>query len=398
MSSVNVRSIEALIDLKQALARYAHEVMPPLDALMREAERTLEWLAERRRYWQRQVEERRKAMQATQAALAQCEATVYRDQRGNVSRPDCSGLRAALGQAVHHLRETEVELRKTEEAKRAVEHAYEEFRRQRQHFQNYLGREGVQSQTFLERRAASLSAYAAASLPGAPSGGYTVTAPTDALAGMFTLGVVAGAIGLTGLALETIRRMAEPLRANLGDTGETLIEQMLAQEPGWQALPFDQPKHGFDRVFTAPGLPLIVIECKVNRQGKLRLGQTQSGEQGSPEWLAARAEKMADPTSAQYSPNNAAIAALVEELGPENVPTVAVVVTTATGAVDIHYRAGGNATWQQLPEGADLTALLQGGQPTDLPDPGTTPDPDPGPHYYPPEYREGNFGGPERKG
>ena len=117
MSSVNVRSIDVLLDLKRALARYAQEVIPPLDALIREAERTLEWLAERRRYWQRQVEERRRATQATQATLAQCEATVYRDQRGNVSRPDCSGLRAALGQAVHHLRETEAALRKTEEGK-----------------------------------------------------------------------------------------------------------------------------------------------------------------------------------------------------------------------------------------------------------------------------------------
>jgi hypothetical protein len=395
--SVNVRSINILLNLKQALARYTQEVIPPLDALTREAERTLEWLAERRHHWQRQVEERRKAMLATQAALAQCEATVHRDARGNVSRPDCSGLRAALSQAVHRLRETEAELRKTEEARRAVEQAYEDFRRQRHHFQGYLGREGIASQVFLDRRAASLSAYAAVSLHGAAPGGYSVTAPTDALAGMFTLGVAGGEMGLTALAVSAIQTLARHLQSNLGDTGEILIEQMLAQEPGWQALPFDQPEHGFDRVFSAPGLPVIVVECKVNRAGKLRLGQTQSGQQGSREWLTARAEKMADPSSAQYSPNNAAIAALVEQLDPENVPTVAVVVTTETGAVDIHYRAGGSTTWERLPDGADLTTLLQDTRPTDLPEPGITTDPDPGPNYYPPEYREGNFGGPERK-
>ncbi|MBX3002228.1 MAG: hypothetical protein KF893_27130 [Caldilineaceae bacterium] len=396
--SVNVRSIDILLDLKQALARYAQEVIPPLDALAREAERTLEWLGERRRYWQRQVEERRRSVQAAQAALAQCEATVYRDSRGNVSRPDCSGLRAAVSQGVYQLREVEAELRKTEEARRAVEQAYEEFRRQRQHFQNYLGREGVQSQVFLDRRAASLRAYAATSLAGATPGGYSVTAPTDALAGMFTFGIVAGAVGLTSLAVAVIKKMAGHLQSNLGDTGETLAAKLLNEDLSWQALPFDQPKHGFDRIFSAPGLPLIIVECKVNRAGELHLGQTQDGEQASPQWIAARAAAMADPTSAQYSPNNTAIAALVEELGPENVPTVAVVITTETGAVDIHYRRGGSAAWEQLPEGADLTTLLQNPPPIDPSLPSMAPDPDPGPHYYPPEYREGNFGGPERRG
>ena len=52
--SVNIRNLDLLLALKQALARYAQEVQPPLDVLEREAQRTLEWVTERRRHWQRQ--------------------------------------------------------------------------------------------------------------------------------------------------------------------------------------------------------------------------------------------------------------------------------------------------------------------------------------------------------
>ena len=47
-----------------------------------------------------------------------------------------------------------------------------------------------------------------------------------------------------------------------------------------QEIAFDQPHHGFDSLFTAPDLPLIVVESKVNRQGQFRPGQTRAGEQG----------------------------------------------------------------------------------------------------------------------
>lgn len=353
---VHVRSVDALLDLKQSLARYAHEVAAPLAALEQETARTLEWLGERRRHWLRAVQEAQQTVQAAQAALARCEATVYRDPKtGAVYRSDCSAYKAALGQAIRHLRTVEAELRKVEQALHAVGQAQADFRRRHQRLRAFLDHDLAEAQTFLERRAASLRAYAAGGLPT----GYTVTAPTDALAGLFTLGLVAGAIGLTSVAIAAINRLAGPWRSALGDSGEALAQTLLQKELGWRALPFDQPKHGFDRVFSAPGLPLVIVECKVNRKGELHLGQPQSGVQGSPDWIAAQAAQMADPASAQYSLDNAALAALIEELGPENVPVVAVVITTETGAVDLYARHPGSSAWERVEEGVDLTALLQ---------------------------------------
>jgi hypothetical protein len=114
---------------------------------------------------------------------------------------------------------------------------------------------------------------------------------------------------------------------------------------------------------------------------------------------------MADPTSAQYSPYNAALAALIEEIGPEHVPTVAVVITTETGEVTIHYRRSVSTNWERLADGSDLTTLLQ--EAVNVYEASTITPTDQttsiahhtvGPHNYSPEFREGNFGGPERKG
>ncbi len=66
--TVEVRSVEALEDLRASLIRYADETQRILDATEREAQRTLEWLEERVRHWrneaQRCREEERRAASA----------------------------------------------------------------------------------------------------------------------------------------------------------------------------------------------------------------------------------------------------------------------------------------------------------------------------------------------
>jgi hypothetical protein len=405
MMNANVRSIDTLVDLKQSLARYAHEIVSPLEKLDQEAVRTLEWLAARRRRWQRQVESAQQALRNAQAALAQCEAAVYHNKASNSHLTDCSIHRIAITQCLTQLKQIETELQKTDVDMRSVEQVYQEFRRHRHRFQNYLTNEIVESQRLLERCVTILHAYANTNIPTSLPARDMVTAPVDALVGIFSLGLVASTTGLTGVALAAMRKIAEHLQTNLGDIGEFLVEKLLQEKLGWQLLPFEQPKHGFDRVFTAPGLPIIIVECKVNRKGELHLGKTQDGQQGSPTWIAARTRAMADPTSAQYSPYNAALAALIEEIGPEHVPTVAVVITTETGEVTIHYRRSVSTNWERLADGSDLTTLLQ--EAVNVYEASTITPTDQttsiahhtvGPHNYSPEFREGNFGGPERKG
>jgi hypothetical protein len=209
------------------------------------------------------------------------------------------------------------------------------------------------------------------------------------------VGLAALGVGLTAAAIAVTRWLATDVRHALGAAGEELSARLVREQSGFQELPFDQPKHGFDRVFTAPGLPLIVLESKVvgaHGRAPFHPGQTRHGEQGSPEWIAAQAEKMADPTSSQWSPTNERIAALVKELGPENVPAVAVVIQSETGLADVYVRPAGSDAWQPLREGVSLAEALAGASGVGShPEAAGSPERERGP-----ESIEGMMGSPER--
>jgi hypothetical protein len=183
-----------------------------------------------------------------------------------------------------------------------------------------------------------------------------------------------------GGVIGAIRHSKGELSRVMGGIGEQVSAQVLSEKFGLQEVPFDQPKHGFDRVFRAPGMPLIVMESKVSNRGELHLGQTVAGEQGSPEWIAVEASQMADRGSAQWSPANERIAHLVRELGAEKVPALSVVVNPVSGLGDVYTRL--DSGWQLLQGGITLDQILS--QPLSS--------------SLPAEFKEGNIGGAERKG
>lgn len=358
MSSANVRSVQTLTDVKTALAQFAGESQAALQRMEVEARRTLEWLDERRRHWEGQVRRCEEIAQQALAALQRCQASASRDPKtGRVYAPDCSGPEATLRQAVERLREAQSQLANVRRWAATLQESGAAFQRQAQRQTRFVEKEGVEAQAFLERRVAALEAYASVGLSGIP---FTTTLPVQAASDTFAAGIALGAVGLTVAAISVIKWMAGPIRQTLGDAGEALTARLLSEQPGWQELPFDQPKHGFDRLFSAPGLPLIVVESKVHGRGEFHPGQPQSGAQGSPEWIAAQAARMADPDSKQWSPVNERIAALIQEMGPESLPVVAVVIETGTGRAAIHYRTPSTDDWQTLEEGVSLDEALQG--------------------------------------
>ncbi|MFQ5857119.1 MAG: hypothetical protein ACE5LU_16030, partial [Anaerolineae bacterium] len=271
---------------------------------------------------------------------------------------DCSSYEYAL-------REAERELQQVMQQRARVEKAAAQYRRAAHRFLSMLQNELPRATGFLANRIAALEAYYSA----------RVTAAAVALA-------AAGVAGVMGGVIAAIRRSRGELSRVMGSMGEQVAAQVLSERFGLKEVPFDQPKHGFDRVFRAPGMPLIVVESKVSSSGKLQPGQTQAGEQGSPTWIADKAARMADPSSAQWSPVNERIGQLVQELGPENVPTMAVVTNPTTQTVDVHVRQG-DAGWQLLDSGITLDEF--------------TARPSPGP-VMPAEQKEGTWGGPEQKG
>ncbi len=359
MSSAHVLSIQALAEFKSTLNRFNAETLEAFNATEIEIRRTADWLQERLNYWQGEVRRRQQILDQAERALAACRASGWRDPKtGAYYEPPCTAQWEAVRRARAHLEEAQKELRTVQQWLRAFQQAAEDYYRQARRLRAWLEGELPKANAFLEHKITTLQSYVAM---GISSGGYVVTPPVQAVGETFAaaVGLAALGVGLTAAAVAVIRWLAGDLRHALGQAGEALAAGLVREQPGFRELPFDPPKHGFDRVLTAPGLPLLVLESKVSAGGQFRPGQTEHGEQGSPEWIAAQAEKMADPASAQWSPANERIAALIRELGPEQVPTVAVVIGRDTGLADLYVRPAGAEAWQPLREGVSLAEALQ---------------------------------------
>jgi hypothetical protein len=342
--------VEALKALRAALPDFARRQYEAMEQAEAEIARTQDRLAAAE-------QEARYEMERARAALEAClyQAFLAAQQGGY---EDCSGYEYALRQAEERLvRILKWQNRVRQEAEnfRAAVHAY----------QDALAQRIANATAYLDRRITALEAYHATRLQATAVG---VAA--------------AGALALMGGVIAAIRRNRGELARLKGAMGEEIAAQILSERFGLQPVPFDQPKHGFDRVFSAPGIPILMAESKVRRGGALDLGQTRAGEQASPEWIAAEAARMADRASAQWSPANERIARLIQEMGAENVPAVTVVMDPESGQSQVYIRQG-KADWQPLGGSISLDSL------------GSAPPPGPVP---PPEFKEGSHGGPEQRG
>ena len=339
--------IEALKGLRQALLVFARAQVEALEAAEREIQLVQQALDESERYWRHELERRRAALEGCMVRA------MMADQQGHAV--DCSPYQYALLEAEERLaRVLQWQVRVQEEIIR--------YRSVAERYRRVLENDLPRATSFLSDRVTALEAYYAS----------RVFAEAVGLA-------AAGVAGVMGAAIWAVRRSAGELSRVMGSLGEQVAAQVLSEKFGLEQQPFDQPKHGFDRVFRAPGMPLVVMESKVSSHGELRLDQTAAGRQGSPAWIAAEAAGMSDRDSAGWSPANERIARMVEELGPENVPVVSVVVNPASGQADIYWREGSD--WRPLGQGV-------------LPGP-----PASGPSTRAlPETKEGSSGGPERRG
>ena len=354
----------------------------------------MDWLAARETYWRNEIRRREESLRLADDALQRCRASGHyvNGPYGMVYvEPPCTMQWEAVRYARVYLEAARAELRNVQEWKRLVQKTANDYQREAQRLALWVSGQLPKASAFLEHKITRLQSYV---MLGVPSGSYITTPPVRAVGETFAaaVGLAALGVGLTAATVAVIRWLAADVRHTLGAVGEELSAQLIREQPGFQELRFDQPKHGFDRVFTAPGLPLVVMESKVTSTGTFHPGQTKHGEQGSPGWIAAQADKMADPTSAQWSPVNERIAAMVKDLGAENVPAVAVVIQSETGLADVYVRPVGQESWQPLKEGISLAEALAGAGAT-----GTHPETSGGVESERGfESPEGSSGGPER--
>ena len=337
--------VDALKALRAALLRFGGRQTEALEAAAEEIQGTERLLEMAARHWAYQMDVRQERLHSCLREAAYAAAEGY--------RVDCSAQEAALLDAERHLA-------RVIESQNRVREVVARYTVAAHRVSTSLGHDLPRATEYLAGRITALEAYHATRL----------LAGASAFAGAGVPGVIGGVIG-------AIRQSAGTLRRTMGAAGEQVAAGVLSTRFGLQELPFDQPAHGFDRVFHAPGMPLIILESKVSSDGRLHLGQTHAGAQGSPGWVAATAAAMVDRESAQWSPANERIAHLVQHLGADQVPVLAVVVEPAGGQTTVYARHD-NGTWQSVDN-----------DPPDSPASGP---------MMPPVQREGSMGGPERRG
>ncbi|GIV78346.1 MAG: hypothetical protein KatS3mg050_2740 [Litorilinea sp.] len=382
MGRADVRSIQALADLRSTLLRFGAETEAALRAMDAQVRQTLKYLSERQRYWEVQVSAAEEEYKRARAALQACQSRRHIDSRtGRSYAPPCTQenqrvLRASLARA-----KAQDQLRQVLNWRRLVENSAKEYQREAGRMADWLRQELPKASGLLENKVNTLYDYTSSRPGGAPpfdSATFTTQSPADVTARIAALlmspppeGIDPDRLDSLGLArlaiLDWLRR--GPWQRALGDVGEMLAADLAWREGNLCEIPFDPPYHGFDRIFLTPDGRVVILESKVHTRGKFYPGQTQHGEQGSPEWIAAQVEKMADPSSAQWSPANECIAALIREVGPERTPVVAVVIETETGQAHIYHRQG-DAPWTPLQKGISLGEVLSTEESPPTPRPG----------------------------
>lgn len=167
--SANVRSIQTLGDLHNALSRFADTIVQNQTRAETEIKRTQDWLREREIYWQRQVERARVIVQQARAALEQCRSQVYYDREGRAYRPDCSAYVRALAEAERHLQQVEAELHKTQMWRSRVEQSTEGYRTHANRMQELANARTSQGRSFLDQKIAQLGEYGVVAPGGLPT-------------------------------------------------------------------------------------------------------------------------------------------------------------------------------------------------------------------------------------
>lgn len=177
--SVNVREIQTLSDLKNALGRFAERTTSGLQAFDAETRRTQEWLRERVLHWQREVERARVAVQRAEAALHHCESQVYVDRDGHAHYPDCSQYRRALQQAQQALVRAEQSLAVATRWQSRVEQGAQQYRVHGTRMQQITTTQTDQGKAYLDRKIGELNRYASLSM-GVGAGAANTAIPTSA--------------------------------------------------------------------------------------------------------------------------------------------------------------------------------------------------------------------------
>jgi len=177
--SANVRSVDALKDLKNALIAFAEEARNALGGTDMEVRRTRDWLErDQLSYWQMQVKRRNEK-------VSQARADLFRRQisQSNSDSVSDSDQKEALREAIHRLRQAEEKLERVRRWGPVLQHAIAEYNSQARPLGDRIAGDLVTSLALLDRMVASLEAYLKIAPPTRREAPATGTAQSDSAGG-----------------------------------------------------------------------------------------------------------------------------------------------------------------------------------------------------------------------
>jgi len=155
MSSVNVKSIDAINDFKLHLKKLDFSVYSIIQSIKIKIQQLRNWLNEKQSYWQRQVENATHEVNYAKNALYRC-----LDNR----RDGCSYYESKLNEALRHLRESENKLRDFIKIKSIIEKEVDIIQSQLFKLDRMLKNELVSAIRFLDNIVEKLIRYVGVSI------------------------------------------------------------------------------------------------------------------------------------------------------------------------------------------------------------------------------------------
>ncbi len=155
-SQANVNSIQAIGDVKAALAVFIEQASGAMEEVDLEVHRVLDWvLNEQPPYWQRQIREREERVTQARIDLQRCR--MFRVTRDHT--PDCTEQKVALRRAEQQLEEAREKLKLVREWGRQLPTAIDEYQAQAQQLGTYLIDDLARAMAALDHMTGALDAY-----------------------------------------------------------------------------------------------------------------------------------------------------------------------------------------------------------------------------------------------
>ena len=176
-SQASVQSVDALKELRVALALFGDDVLAALGGVEMEAKRTAQWLQhDRRMYWQDQIKRRREA-------VAQAQAEVFRRklQKTADNTPAMSEQKELLRRAEASLHEAELRAALVKKWEPALQQAILEYHGSIRRIKNLASGDVPRAVFALERMIDALEAYLRVAPPTLAGGASPLEAIVDSI-------------------------------------------------------------------------------------------------------------------------------------------------------------------------------------------------------------------------